>query len=373
MRGKSQAKNKLGTSGESMEPMKRLTALFLVFLGISAAFAQTTATQTKDNETTASDGKESLPTIHIRADSFYLIPNGRNAATLELGNPENALWSAIDPDKPCEYRVYLEQYPEGKFQALAKFRLKACRIDASDSTQAAGTKMRPPGEAFKDCEECPEMVVIPPGDFRMGSDHGDDDEKPIHTVLIARPFALAKTEVTQAQWRAIMGSNPSQFTNCGDSCPVEKISWEDAQEYVRRLSAKTGKTYRLPSEAEWEYACRAGGTQAYCGGDNLDQIAWYTENSKGTPHPVGGKRPNAFGLHDMTGNVWEWVEDCYGTSYDGAPADGGPWTPRECRRGLRRGGSWDSEPRISRASNRYWDEPSDRFSFYGFRPARTLP
>ena len=102
-------------------------------------------------------------------------------------------------------------------------------------------------------------------------------------------------------------------------------------------------------------------------------MAWFTGNSKGSPHPVGGKNANAFGLHDMTGNVWEWVEDCYNPSYQGAPADGSTWTSRDCRRGNRRGGSWDSEPRISRAANRYWDEPTDRMGFYGFRPAKTLP
>ena len=192
-----------------------------------------------------------------------------------------------------------------------------------------------PGSVTKDCSDCPELVVIPAGRFIMGSNGGYADENPIHPVNI-KQFAIGKTEVTQAQWQALMGSNPSEFTNCGPSCPVEKVSWDDVQQFIQKLNAKTGQSYRLPSESEWEYAARAGSQSKYSFGDSegqLGQHAWYRENSarawynsERSTKPVAGKQANAFGLHDMHGNVSEWVEDCYHDTYSGAPTDGSAWT-----------------------------------------------
>lgn len=199
---------------------------------------------------------------------------------------------------------------------------------------------------FRDCPDCPEMVVIPAGG------------------PIGQSFAIGKTEVTQGQWKAIMGNNPSHFSGglfskgCGDNCPVEKVSWNDAKKFIQKLNAKTGKQYRLPSEAEWEYACRAGGQQEYCGSDNVGSVAWYSDNSGGTTHPVALKQPNAYGLYDMSGNVWEWVEDCY---------DG------DCAKRVLRGGSWCYVPQDSRATKRSRGEPACRNYVYGFRLARMLP
>ncbi len=136
------------------------------------------------------------------------------------------------------------------------------------------TLFTPFGYIIKDCPDCPDMVVIPAGSFNMGSDKGGD-ETPAHHVTISKAFAIGKTEVTQGQWKAVMGSNPSNFANCGDDCPVEKVSWDDAKQFIQKLNSKTGKQYRLPSEAEWEYACRAGSQTEYCGGDNVDSVAWY--------------------------------------------------------------------------------------------------
>src|SRR3989338_2056531 len=200
------------------------------------------------------------------------------------------------------------------------------------------------GKIFKDCADCPEMVVIPAGSFDMGS-NVDPSEMPVHRVTISYAFALGKTEVTQGQWKAIMGDNPSKHINCGDNCPVEMVSWKDAQAFIQKLNDKTGKQYRLPSEAEWEYACRAGGTHLYCGGDDPDAISWYgglatpAGNSGKATNPVATKQANAFGLYDMSGNVWEWVEDSYHENYDGAPTDG---SARQGDSVLRvpRGGSW---------------------------------
>lgn len=239
---------------------------------------------------------------------------------------------------------------------------------------AAKEKGASAGKIIKDCADCPEMVMIPAGSFDMGSNN-DPTEMPVHRVTIKRAFALGKTEVTQGQWKAIMENNPSKFSSCGDNCPVEQVSWDDAQAFIEKLNAKTGKKYRLPSEAEWEYACRAGGQHEYCGGDNLDDIAWYgasanpAGNSGKSTNPVATKQPNAFGLYDMSGNVWEWVEDVYHDSYNGAPTDGSAWLGDSMLR-VPRGGSWSFR---QRAAKRGGSESDFRYGTIGLRLARTLP
>ena len=196
------------------------------------------------------------------------------------------------------------------------------------------------------------------------------DEQPVHRVTL-RSFSMGKTEVTQSQWRAIMGSNPSLFSSCGDDCPVEQVSWEDAKQFVSRLSAKTGKTYRLPSEAEWEYACRAGGWHEYCGSNRVDDVGWHDGNSGRRTNSVGGKQANAWGLHDMSGNVWEWTEDCWNQNYSNAPTDGSVWTSGACSRRVVRGGSWCFNARILRSALRFRYTTADRDFNFGFRVART--
>ena len=229
------------------------------------------------------------------------------------------------------------------------------------------------GQVLRDCGVCPEMVVIPAGSFEMGSSDGASDEGPVHRVDIARPFALGKYEVTQGEWRALMGNNPSDFKDCGDRCPVENVSWEDAQSFVQRLNERTGKRYRLPSEAEWEYACRGGGQDTYCGGEDVDALGWYDKNSGGQAHPVGQKQANGYGLYDMSGNVWEWTEECYHDSYAGAPGDGSAWTEGDCGRRVLRGGSWNYFADDLRAAYRIVYVPGIRLGNVGFRVARTLP
>lgn len=247
-------------------------------------------------------------------------------------------------------------------QALAKEERKSANL--------------PAGTVFKDCADCPEMVAIPPGSFDMGSDNGDDNEKPVHRVTIDYAFALGKTEVTQAQWKAIMGSNPSKFPACGDNCPVEQVSWDDTQEFIEKLNAKTGKQYRLPSEAEWEYACHAGGKHTYCGSDDPDSVGWYggmakpAGNSGRTTNPVATRQANAWGLYDMSGNVWEWVADSYHKNYNGAPTDGSAWLDEDSMTRVPRGGSWSY---LQRAAKRGGSESDYRFGSIGFRLARTLP
>lgn len=165
-----------------------------------------------------------------------------------------------------------------------------------------------------------EFVFVPPGEFTMGSDSGQADERPVHKVTIPNGFWMSKHEVTQAQFQKVVGNNPSEIKGC-DDCPVDNLTWYKAKEMVWKLNAiDSDFVYRMPTEAEWEYAARAGTTGPFAG--NLDEIAWYLDNSNYRQRPVGTKLPNAFGLHDMHGNVWEWCEDIYQKSYAGMPTDG---------------------------------------------------
>ena len=201
----------------------------------------------------------------------------------------------------------------------ARRRAEAARVAARKRAEAARVAARKRAEAAKAGME---FVWMPAGEFLMGSTRkpAGDDEQPLTRVQISRGFHLGKHEVTQAEWEAVMGSNPSFFDECGD-CPVEWVSWDDVQEFIGRLNALEGEVrYRLPTEAEWEYAARAGTSGDRYGGD-LDAIAWYTENSESRTHPVGQKVPNAFGLHDMLGNVYEWVQDWYGAYPGGSVTD----------------------------------------------------
>ena len=217
-----------------------------------------------------------------------------------------------------------------------------------------------------------EFVLIRPGSFMMGSERGGDDQKPVHKVRIAKPFYLGKYEVTQEQWQAVMGANPSSFK--GPKNPVEQVSWEDCETFLRKLGEKAGGAgFRLPTEAEWEYACRAGGTTEYCYGDDqagLGEYAWYNDNSGGTTHRVGQKKANAWGLYDMHGNVWEWCSESYGSETEGEVSD--PTRAAGGERHTLRGGSWANDPSNVRTASPYPDTTGTRWSGDGVRAARTL-
>ena len=221
-----------------------------------------------------------------------------------------------------------------------------------------------------------EFVPIPAGTFWMGSDDDDSDalvdEKPRHEVEILRSFFLGKYPVTQAQWESVMGSNPSKFK--GADLPVEMVSWDDVQEFIRKLNAQEGHDrYRLPTEAEWEYACRAGSETAYYFGDDKDQLedyAWYWDSSGEETRPVGQKKPNAWGLYDMHGNVFEWVRDWYGDYIEDFVRD--PEGPRAGEYRVLRGGSWFVYTRFCRSASRSFSKPDTREVNYGFRLALSL-
>ncbi|MEE9251320.1 MAG: formylglycine-generating enzyme family protein, partial [Alphaproteobacteria bacterium] len=273
-----------------------------------------------------------------------------------------------------------------------------------------------PGETFKDCPGCPEMVVIPPGRFRMGdlSGGGEDNEKPVHAVTIDYKFAVGRFEVTRGEFAAFIKETGyaasagcwyytgSDWEESGskswrrpgfsqsDRDPVVCVNWDDAQAYLRWLGRKTGVAYRLLSEAEWEYTARAGGTSKYPSGDAENSLCVYgngadrstdfhwRNNSCGDGYgertaPVGSYRPNAFGVFDTLGNVWEWTQDCWHGSYHGATGDGGAWTTAgDCAKRVLRGGSWFNRPWNLRSAIRGWHSTVTRYLYYGFRVARTL-
>ena len=263
---------------------------------------------------------------------------------------------------------------QARLAHLAKEQERVATEAAQRLAAARLAELPQPGQTIKDCADCPEMVVVPAGSFEMGS-YDDAGSRPVHRVNIAG-FLLGKTEVTQGQWRAVMGSNPSYFGTCGDDCPVERVSWKEAQEFAQRLSQKTGKQYRLPSEAEWEYAARAGRNTKWSFGDNKSQLsdyAWFRDNSQSKTQRVAQKRPNAFGIYDMHGNVWEWVQDCWHGDYSGALTDGSAWTAgcSSISRVLR-GGSWYGSPADLRSAYRIRSTPVIRGSNNGLRLARTL-
>lgn len=282
----------------------------------------------------------------------------------------------------------------GLFAAIARNWGADATIVAADTP--------PPGPptdlvTFRDCATCPEMAVLPAGSFMMGSDAAEDghaeDEGPPHRVTIATPFAVGRFEVTWIEWNACVrlgGCPDAGVSNAGGdegwgggSRPVINTSWDDAQAYVAWLRQISGKPYRLLTESEWEYAARAASTGPFFFGRTITPMqANYDWNysyggSPRTPSrtqtsPTGSFPPNAFGLYDMHGNVWEWVEDCYLPNYARAPTDGSAVLSGGCERRVRRGGSWFSNPAVLRSAVRYAEWPTDRFWAVGFRVARAV-
>ncbi len=329
---------------------------------------------------------------------------------------ELQFWQSTEKQNTKEaYLAYKKRYAKGQFVDLADSALN--RI-AKEEAALAAQAQRPPtatlpvlvsvpsvtvsqaqtpsitttspqsGQVFKDCADCPDMVVIPAGSFMMGSSAREvgrsADEGPQRNIKL-KTFAMGKTEVTQGQYKAIMGSNPSYLKECGDDCPVENVSWDDAQAFIQKLNTKTGKTYSLPSESQWEYAARGTTTTAFHTGNtitpeqaNFDGNYTYNGSAKGVYREKTIKvsslnSPNKYGLHDMHGNVWEWTQDCYVDVYGIQPVDGSAYDVTNCRLRVLRGGSWNYDPRFLRSAFRDWGTPDVRNGVNGFRLARTLP
>ncbi len=238
------------------------------------------------------------------------------------------------------------------------------------------------GTSFRDCPKCPEMVYVPPGSYIMGTDNGEKTERPAHKVVISKAFAIGKYEVTFDEWQACLDEKackrlPDDHKWGRGRRPVINISWFEANDYLRWLSTKTSHKYRLPSEAEWEYAARGGTNSEYSWGNKIGNKKANCRNcTKEISHqtyPVGSFEPNPFGLYDVHGNVWEWVQDCWNPNYIDAPNDGSARQTKDCRRRVTRSGSWYyfSKDLRSRYRAKYM---AMAFSYgIGFRALRELP
>lgn len=315
-------------------------------------------------------------------------------------------WQSIqDSTNPEEIEAFILAFRDSPFVGMARAKLKALKkqqvavVVPPPQPTPPPSQVKPavgvyPGDMFRDCAECPEMVVIPAGSFRMG-DLSGVNEKPVHNVRIPRPFAVGKYEVTFAEWDSCVAAGGCSHRSDDKSWgrgnrPVISVNWNDARAYVRWLSHKAGKQYHLLSESEWEYMARSGSTSKYpfgnsegslcIHGNGADTSTGYDWRNKlcrdgygKQTAPVGSFQPNSFGVYDTVGNVWEWVEDCWHGSYAGAPGDGVAWTSDgDCSKRVLRGGSWINEPWNLRSTYRHRNTIDYRYNSIGFRVARTL-
>lgn len=248
-------------------------------------------------------------------------------------------------------------------------------VDADRETEVTAvfeTAAKASQENLREQSTGMEFVFVKGGCFQMGDTFrdGDAEEKPVHNVCVG-DFYLGVHEVSQGQWEAVMGSNPSRFRECGASCPVERVSWNDVQEFVRKLRETTGTAFRLPTEAEWEYAARSGSKNEKWSGTNSEaevaQYAWFVKNSARKSHPVGQLKPNGLGLFDISGNVWEWCQDWYHEKYYASSPKYNPKGPDSGTARIVRGGAWDNAVRLLRTANRNWFDPGYRYSNIGLR------
>ncbi len=222
-------------------------------------------------------------------------------------------------------------------------------------------------------EEIP-MIAVPGGCFETGSQFSSYADGKLGQLVCVNHFEIGQFEVTQGLWQSVMDNNPSFFSSCGPECPVERVSWNQVQTFIAKLNRITSMNYRLPTEAEWEYACRSDvNLQRYCGGDSVFEVGWFADNSSGKTHPVGLKKANSLGIYDLSGNVWEWVQDRYGENYPNPDLD------RQLQSNfwddsyrILRGGSWRFDARSLEAADRgFGSSPDDRTYDMGFRLART--
>ncbi|MBP7496147.1 MAG: formylglycine-generating enzyme family protein [Bacteroidales bacterium] len=234
--------------------------------------------------------------------------------------------------------------------------------------------------SFKTIVSVGDMILVEGGSFQMGQPDPDiggiglsKDEQPVHNVNISS-FYLSKYEVTQKLWKDVMGNNPAYFSGC-DECPVEQVSWNDVQSFIAKLNSSTGLKYRLPTEAEWEYAAKGGNKSLaylFSGSNTLVDVSWCWDNADKVTHPVGMKAPNELGLYDMTGNVWEWCYDWYVTDYYSSSSNDNPQGPNTGTIRVLRGGSWGNTDFNSRSAKRFKNNPGSKININGFRLAMSL-
>lgn len=252
-------------------------------------------------------------------------------------------------------------------RTVAKF---ACRDESSPPPLTRAADSTPPSPPVAPVDPGARLglgddqfVLVRQGRFVMGSATGGETEQPVHEVTLTRAFRLQVTEVTQGQWRAVVGANPSRNSACGDACPVDNVSWNDVQDFIARLNSLTGRQYRLPTEAEWEYAARAGAS-----GDDvsdLQRVGWHAGNAGGRAHPARQRAPNAWGLYDVRGNLWEWVQDYHARYSPGEVTD--PMGPSSGEYRVLRGGSWFDSAEYARTTTRDGLSPTFRNDAIGFR------
>jgi formylglycine-generating enzyme required for sulfatase activity len=362
-----------------MGKRKCLLVFALFSLAISGALPIFAQDKPKQNDMPKAEPKESVPQVYLKDGS--IIVGEIRIESIKVTTDYGVL--VVPKDQLIGIKV---EEQEDEVQAI-KFTIKGkVEMDSFEVTTKSGVLKIPKKDmkfiAFSGKFLCGiitnsigmKFALIPAGEFLMGSPEGQggSDEQPQHKVKITKPFYLQTTEVTQAQWKAVMGDNPSNSK--GDGLPVEQVSWEAAQKFIEKLSAKEGVKYRLPTEAEWEYACRAGSTTGFCFGDaqsELGEYAWYKMNSDGKTHPVGMKKPNAWGLYDIHGNVWEWCQDWYDENYyKNSPADD-PQGPGSGSYRVCRGGSWGGDSVFIRSAVRMKFPPYGICHYNGFRVARS--
>ena len=361
--------------------------------------------------------------------SAAAIDTSSSASSADATN-DRLFWESIrDSDNPAMFEAYLNAYPNGSFAPLARIRLAELQgggtaevASLPQKTKSSGsTASLPSGKTFQDCDTCPVMTKLPLGQYSMGSPTDDPDrqdtERPQVSVSIERPVAVGIHEVTRGQFAEFVrdtgydaGNQCFTFENGNrskrsgrswenpgfdqsDREPVTCVNWEDAKAYVEWLSDKTGAPYRLPNEAEWEYAARGGSSTRFSYGDDSGYtgICDYGNGADATARrrypgwtvadcddgylftaPAGSFKPNSFGIHDAYGNVWEWVEDCWNETLRGAPSSAETRSDGNCSRRVLRGGAWDALPFLLRSASRSWDDKSARDSKFGFRVARDL-
>ena len=293
----------------------------------------------------------------LRPCDWGATPLAELQAIPKNGKPATT-WSDLDEafaDAVLSLRKLVEQIEQARQEEKEKAAHLKQEAEVSE-------KKKREAEAARQ-KDLPGMVLVKGGTFQMGE---KGVAEPVHTVTLS-DFYIGKYPVTQKQWKEIMGSNPSKFAGC-DDCPVESVSWNDVQKFIQKLNKKTGQNYRLPTEAEWEYAARGGAQSkgySYAGSNNLDKVGWHKENSSGNTQAVGQKQPNELGLYDMSGNVWEWCQDWY-EEYSSEPQTN-PTGPLKGDYRVLRGGSWYDDPQDCRVASRTCNDPTYRDFSVGFR------